>query len=67
MSALTLLIVLLAVALLFNFLNGFNDSASAVATIIASRAMSARGALALAAVANLVGPVPVRSGGCRRR
>ena len=56
MSALTLLIVLLAVALLFNFLNGFNDSASAVATIIASRAMSARAALALAAMANLVGP-----------
>ncbi|MGC2519613.1 MAG: inorganic phosphate transporter [Burkholderiales bacterium] len=56
MSALTLLLVLLAVALLFDFLNGFQDSANVVATLIASRAMSARGALMLAALANLVGP-----------
>ena len=56
MSALTLLVVLLAIALLFDFLNGFHDSANVVATIIASQAMSARGALALAAAANLAGP-----------
>ena len=56
MSAITLLLVVIAVALLFDFLNGFNDSANVVATIIASRAMSARGALALAAMANLAGP-----------
>lgn len=56
MSAITLLIALIAVALLFDFLNGFNDSANVVATIIASRAMSARGALTLAALANLAGP-----------
>ena len=56
MSALTLLLALIAFALLFDFLNGFHDSANVVATIIASRAMSARGALALAALANLAGP-----------
>ena len=56
MSALTLLLALIAVALLFDFLNGFHDSANVVATLIASRAMSARGALALAALANLAGP-----------
>ncbi len=56
MSALTLLLLLIAVALLFDFLNGFHDSANVVATIIASRAMSARGALMLAALANLAGP-----------
>ena len=56
MSAITLLLVLIAMALLFDFLNGFNDSANVVATIIASRAMSARGALTLAALANLAGP-----------
>ena len=39
MSALTLLLVLSAVALLFDFLNGFHDSANVVATIIASRGM----------------------------
>ena len=56
MSALTLLLVLLAVALVFDFLNGLHDSADVVATMIASRAMSARGALALAALASLAGP-----------
>ncbi|HTQ74778.1 MAG TPA: inorganic phosphate transporter [Burkholderiales bacterium] len=56
MSTPELLLVLLAVAFAFDFLNGVHDSADAVATIIASRAMSARGALALAAAASLAGP-----------
>jgi PiT family inorganic phosphate transporter len=56
MSPLALLAVVIAVALLFDFLNGFNDSANVVATIVASNAMSAHGALALAALANLAGP-----------
>ena len=56
MSALNLLLLLIAIALLFDFLNGFHDSANVVATIIASRAMSARGALVLAALGNLAGP-----------
>ena len=56
MSAITLLLAVIAVSLLFDFLNGFNDSANVAATIIASRAMSARGALTLAALANLAGP-----------
>ena len=49
--------ILLALALLYNFLNGFNDAANVVATIIASRAMSARAALLLAAAANFIGPL----------
>jgi len=49
--------ILFFLALLYNFLNGFHDAANVVATIIASRAMSARAALALAATANLVGPL----------
>jgi len=49
--------ILFVLALLYNFLNGFNDAANVVATIIASRAMSARAALALAAAANFVGPL----------
>lgn len=56
MSPNTLLIALFALALLFDFVNGFHDGANVVATIIATRAMSARGALALAALANLAGP-----------
>lgn len=51
-----LLIIFVAVALLFDFLNGFHDSANVVATAIASRAMSPRSALMMTAIANLVGP-----------
>ncbi len=49
--------ILFALALLYNFLNGFNDAANVVATIIASRAMSGRAALTLAAAANFAGPL----------
>jgi PiT family inorganic phosphate transporter len=44
-------------ALLFTFLNGYNDSAAIVATMVASGALTPRKALALAAVAELAGPV----------
>ncbi|MCI0476681.1 MAG: inorganic phosphate transporter, partial [Anaerolineales bacterium] len=47
---------LLALALAFDFLNGFHDSANVVATMIASRALSGRKALALVAVAEFCGP-----------
>ena len=50
------LILFVATALLFDFLNGFHDSANSVATMISSRAMAPRRALALNAVANFVGP-----------
>lgn len=51
-----LLAVLVSIALCFDFLNGFHDSANVVATLISSRAMTARAALILAAVAEFVGP-----------
>jgi PiT family inorganic phosphate transporter len=51
-----LLIIFITTALVFDFLNGFHDSANVVATAIASRAMSPRSALAMTALANLVGP-----------
>jgi len=51
-----LLAALLVVALTFDFMNGFQDSATVVATLVASHAMSLRGALALAAAANFAGP-----------
>ena len=50
------LIAFVATALLFDFLNGFHDSANTVATMISSRAMGPRAALALNAIANLAGP-----------
>jgi len=51
-----LLLTFVAIALVFDFLNGFHDSANVVATAIASRAMSPRWALSMAAAANLAGP-----------
>ena len=52
----TLLYILIATALVFDFFNGFNDSASIVATAIASRAMSPRRALVFTAVSQFIGP-----------
>ena len=51
-----LLLLFIFIALVFDFLNGFHDSANVVATVIASRSMSARLALALTALTNLGGP-----------
>jgi inorganic phosphate transporter, PiT family len=51
-----ILIVIIAVALIFDFLNGFHDASNIVATMISSRAMSPRKALALTAAAELAGP-----------
>ncbi|MBN1265608.1 MAG: inorganic phosphate transporter [Anaerolineales bacterium] len=53
MSTLAILVIL---ALIFDFLNGFHDSSNIVATIIFSRAMSPRAALTMTAVAEFSGP-----------
>lgn len=53
---LTLLVVLvIGLALLFDFTNGFHDTANAMATPIATGALKPRVAVAIAAVLNLVG------------
>ena len=51
-----LIIILVATALFFDFLNGFHDSANVVATMISSRAMTPTAALVIATVANFIGP-----------
>jgi len=48
--------VLIGVALLFDYLNGFHDSSNIVATMISSRAMSSRQALSMNAVAHFAAP-----------
>jgi PiT family inorganic phosphate transporter len=50
------LIALISIALIFDFLNGFHDSANVVATIISSRTLSGKKALMMAALANFAGP-----------
>jgi inorganic phosphate transporter, PiT family len=57
-DAQTLLLVLtIAVALLFDFTNGFHDTANAIGTAVGTRAMSPRVAVAFSAVLNLIGAV----------
>lgn len=56
MSPSLLITVLIVVALIFDFLNGFHDSANIVSTIISSRAMRPRSALLLSAAAEFCGP-----------
>lgn len=51
-----LITILISLALLFDFLNGFQDSANVVATMISSRAMTPTAALVIASTANFIGP-----------
>jgi PiT family inorganic phosphate transporter len=51
-----LFILIVTLALVFDFLNGFHDASNIVATMISSRAMSPRSALGINAVAHFVGP-----------
>jgi PiT family inorganic phosphate transporter len=50
-----LVILIVIVALVFDYTNGFHDAANAIATSVATKALRAKQALALAAVGNLVG------------
>jgi PiT family inorganic phosphate transporter len=52
---LVLLVVIVCVALAFDFTNGFQDTANAVATSVSTGALSPRMAVLIAAAANLVG------------
>lgn len=49
------LIIVVGVALLFTYTNGFHDSANAIATSVSTRALTPRAALAMAAVMNMAG------------
>ncbi len=51
-----LAIAAIIVALIFDFVNGFNDSANSVATVIGTRVLKPLHAVALSAAANFVGP-----------
>jgi PiT family inorganic phosphate transporter len=52
----TMLIILIVLALGFDFLNGIHDSSNIVATMISSRALSPRWALTITAIAEFAGP-----------
>ena len=50
------LIIVIALALIFDFLNGMRDVSNVVATMISSRAFSPQVALGIASVAEFIGP-----------
>src|ERR687884_1168385 len=52
-----LLILTIAVALAFDFTNGFHDTANAIATTVGTRALRPRFAIAFSAVFNLIGAI----------
>nr|WP_305883917.1 inorganic phosphate transporter [Crossiella sp. SN42] len=49
------LVVVIVLALGFDFTNGFHDAANAIASAVSTRALTLRAALAMAAVMNLIG------------
>ncbi|MBA7516223.1 hypothetical protein ES705_08269 [subsurface metagenome] len=55
MSVLGFVLVIIVLALLYDFLNGANDSANAIATVIATKALTPLNALALASFFNVAG------------
>src|SRR4051794_16643825 len=54
-SALVVLILVVALALAFDYVNGFHDTANAVATVVSTGVLPPRTAVLLAAVCNFVG------------
>jgi PiT family inorganic phosphate transporter len=50
-----LLITIIVIALVFDYTNGFHDTANAIATSVSTRALSPRVAVAMAAILNMVG------------
>jgi PiT family inorganic phosphate transporter len=51
----TILLLVLLAALLFEYINGFHDAANAIATVVSTRVLTPRQAILLAAVFNLGG------------
>ncbi|WP_243708677.1 inorganic phosphate transporter [Actinomadura sp. GC306] len=49
------LILVVVIALVFDYTNGFHDAANAIATSVSTRALTPRAALLMAAVMNLIG------------
>ncbi len=51
----TLILIVIFVALVFEYINGFHDTANSIATVVSTKVLSPRQAVVLAAVTNLAG------------
>src|ERR1044071_7292215 len=56
-SGLFLLIVIIVLAVAFDFINGFHDTANAIATVVATRVMTPLQAIGMAAFLNFLGAI----------
>jgi PiT family inorganic phosphate transporter len=54
-SSFTLVVIVVVVALIFDFVNGFHDAANAIATIVVSKTLTPLQAVILAGAANFIG------------
>ena len=54
MVELILALIIIVLALIFDFGNGFNDAANSVSTVVATRVLSLRNAIILAAFSNFI-------------
>ena len=53
--SMTIFLIVLLTALVFEYINGFHDAANAIATVVSTKVLTPRQAIALAAVFNLIG------------
>jgi PiT family inorganic phosphate transporter len=51
----TLILTVILVALVFEYINGFHDTANSIATVVATKVLAPRQAVVLAAITNLLG------------
>jgi inorganic phosphate transporter, PiT family len=56
-SALIALVVVILLAIIFDFINGFHDTANAIATVVATRVLSPLQAILMAATLNFLGAI----------
>ena len=50
-----LLVFVIVLSVIFDFINGFHDTANAIATVVSTRVLSPRAAVIMAAILNMVG------------
>src|SRR4051812_11903513 len=54
-EAFCLLVVVVVLAVVFDYINGFHDTANAIATVVSTNVLSPRSAIVMASIANFVG------------
>src|SRR5687767_13156801 len=51
----TLVLIVILTALIFEYINGFHDTANSIATVVSTKVLTPREAILLAATTNLIG------------